>query len=228
VTPERQTARPVARREDLPWLAFAALLFLAAAALGVVVADRLPPLDVEVLAAFRGLRESALWPLFAAVNLIGYPAIWDVVVVVAAVLATRRSWIWLAVPAALFAAEIVTVAFKLAVDRLRPPGVVIADLVTDASYPSGHVARVAATVGTVLLLLWPALRRRGRHATAATAAAATAAIAAVLAMAAARLGAGEHWPTDVLGAMLVGGAVVAVAGALMPDQPPPNAPPTTR
>lgn len=209
---ERRSRRGDAIEADLRWLAFAALLFIAAGSLGVIVADRLPPLDVEVLAAFGGVRESALWPLLAAVNFVGYPAIWvPAVIVIAAVVATRRGTIWLVVPAAMIAAELVAVGFKLAFDRLRPPGVVITDLVTDASYPSGHVARIAATSGAILLVAWPALRRRGALATVLGSAAA---LAVAILMCVARLAAGEHWPTDVVGALLVSGAVVAAATAL--------------
>jgi undecaprenyl-diphosphatase len=208
---------------DLRWLGFAALLFIAAASLGAIVLERLPPLDVAVLATFRGLRESALWPLFAAANLVGSPAIWvTTVVAVAAVVATRRSTIWLAVPAAMIAAEIVTVAFKLVVDRPRPPGVVIVDLVTDASYPSGHVARAAATALATLLVAWPALRRRGRRARVGTV---VAAALTVVVMGVARLAAGEHWLTDVVGAILVSGSVVAATAALLPRPPAPESGP---
>ena len=152
--------------------------------------------------------------MFAAANLVGYPLIWDTAVLaVAAVVATRRGTIWLAVAAAMFAAQIVVLGFKLGVDRLRPPDVVVLELVTDASYPSGHVARVAATAGTVLLLAWPTLRRRGALA---TALGSGLALGAVVIMCIARLAAGEHWPTDVLGGVLVGGAVVAAAVAVLP------------
>jgi membrane-associated phospholipid phosphatase len=212
VTSERRSGQGAALGADLRWLAFAALLLIAAATLGAIVADRLPPPDVEVLAAFRGVRESALWPLLAAVNFVGYPAIWvPAVIVIAAVVATRRGTIWLVVPAAMIAAELVALGFKLALDRPRPPGVVITDLVTDASYPSGHVARIAATSGAVLLIAWPALRRRG---TLATVLGSAAALAAAILICVARLAAGEHWTTDVVGALLVSGAVVAGATAL--------------
>lgn len=198
---------PAGSRNEPRWLLIAVVLLGALAALGAVVSDRLPPLDSILLSEFRRLQETALWPLLQGVNLVGYPAVWDTLVFTgAAFLAFRwRNPGPLLVPAWLFVGELAAVLVKLGVDRLRPPGVVIEDLVTVASFPSGHVTRTAVTVGVALVLAWPALRHR--------AAAAAAAAATALLMGVSRMAAGEHWPTDVLGALLLSGAIVSIAAA---------------
>ena len=212
---ERWSPRGAAIHADLRWLAVSALLIAVVAALGAIVAGRVPLFDSQVLGAFRAARESPAWPLLTAVNLVGYPVIWDVAVVILATVMAFRSWCHLAGNSCRDvrrAGSAAAAHLKLGVDRLRPPDVLIVALVTDASYPSGHVARVAATAGSALLLAWPMLRRRGRPA---MAVGIGAAVAVVALMAAARLAAGEHWPTDVLGACLLGGAVVAAMAAFV-------------
>lgn len=200
------TTGPAIRdRIDIRWLLVAVVLLGAVAGLATFVSDRLPPFNSPVLAEFRRLQETPLWPLLRGVNLVGYPAVWDTVVIAgAAALAVRLRQPWpLLLPAWLVIGESAAVLVKLGVDRLRPPGVVIQDLVTTASFPSGHVTRIAVTAGVALVLAWPALRRRM--------AAVSAAAASAVVMGIARMAAGEHWPTDVAGALLLSGAIVSVA-----------------
>jgi undecaprenyl-diphosphatase len=203
---ERTAERPVSRIE-VRWLLVAVVLLGAVAGLAAFVSDRLPPFDSSVLAEFRRLQETPLWPLLQGVNLAGYPIVWDTLVFAGtAYLAFRWRQPWpLLLPAWLLIGESAAVLVKLGVDRLRPPGVVIQDLVTAASFPSGHVTRIAVTVGVAVVIAWPALRRRM--------AAVIAAAASAVVMGIARMAAGEHWPTDVLGALLLSGAIVSVAAA---------------
>jgi membrane-associated phospholipid phosphatase len=92
--------------------------------------------------------------------------------------------------------------------RPRPVG----GFVTVASngFPSGHTSHAAATGLAALLLLWPRLRRGWR---------------AVLVLAAVVLAVGvgltrvvllAHWPSDVLGGILLALAVVPLLAALFP------------
>ena len=189
-----------------------ALAFLAGLlALAVVVAADIPAFDLPVLRQFERLRDTALWPVLNGLNLVGYPAVWDTAVVaIALVLAVqlrRRNPILL--PVGLFLAEALTVGAKLVLDRSRPSGVIIQDLVTPASFPSGHVVRVVVTVWLALLFAWPWLQRRGLALPAAVGAIALSALIGT-----ARMAAGEHWPSDVLGAYLLSGAFVSAVAAV--------------
>jgi len=100
--------------------------------------------------------------------------------------------------------ELAVLVAKLVVDRVRPVAGLPADLITSASFPSGHVARVAVAVGILILFAgWP----RGS----ARAAAVAVGVAGVALLAVARIASGEHWPSDVLGSLLLAGAILGLA-----------------
>ncbi len=108
--------------------------------------------------------------------------------------------------------EIAVWAAKILFGRLRPAFPDPGDLVSDASFPSGHTARVASTAAIlVILVAWP--RRRWRLPAAIVAA------TAVLLIALARVSLGVHWPSDVIGGALAGtlwaAAVVYGSGRLV-------------
>jgi membrane-associated phospholipid phosphatase len=136
-------------------------------------------------------------------NTIGGALVWDagVAILLAAMwLAHRRmEAVWIG--GGVVAGEVLSVAIKLIVDRQRPPGIAVIDLVTQASFPSGHTTRAVIT-GALLVLFWPGGPRSR------IVAGIVAIVVAVL-MGLARIVAGEHWPTDVLGAYLVAAIVVA-------------------
>jgi len=95
--------------------------------------------------------------------------------------------------------EVPVQVLKVLVDRPRPPGAnEIEAFGSLASYPSGHEARAV-----VLSLLVVGILLRGtRFATPA----AIGAVVIVVLVGVARVGAGAHWPTDVIGGVLVGSA----------------------
>lgn len=76
-------------------------------------------------------------------------------------------------------------------------------------FPSGHTANATAAALTVVLLLWPRLRRAGR------AVAVVAAVAFALFVGATRIALLVHWPADVLGGWLLGLAVVPLIAVLV-------------
>lgn len=92
---------------------------------------------------------------------------------------------------------------KAIVERARP---VVADAVEQApgySFPSGHTANATAAAGVTVLLLWPVLSATGRRVAVVLAA------LIVVITGADRVLLGVHYPSDVLGGVLLGAAVVA-------------------
>jgi undecaprenyl-diphosphatase len=90
-------------------------------------------------------------------------------------------------------------------DRVRPDAVAVSDLITQASYPSGHVVRTVVALG-LLAYIWTESPRARTLAFALV-------IAVSLVMGVARVASGEHWPTDVVGGFLFSGAILAIAVA---------------
>ncbi|MCV2396055.1 phosphatase PAP2 family protein [Actinotalea sp. M2MS4P-6] len=103
---------------------------------------------------------------------------------------------------------------KLLVERARP---VVTDAVADApgySFPSGHTANATAAAGVTVVLLWPLLGRWGRRVAVVLAA------ALVVVTGADRVLLGVHYPSDVIGGVLLGAAVVAGSAVeLLRDAP---------
>lgn len=115
----------------------------------------------------------------------------------------------LGIAALLASTEILVALLKVGLARPRPPGA----FATSGSFPSGHVATFATTLGAWLLIGLPLLRPgfRGPYA---SGRAALAALVALLAYAAFRLSSGEHWATDVLASVFLGTAA-ATGGVLL-------------
>lgn len=185
----------------------AVLFALAFVALAAIVGGGPLPIDLSIRDALH--VGGPVPPVLDLLSIIGSPVIWDagVAVLIAGLWFARRhveaAWIG----GGLLAAEVLATAIKIVVDRPRPPGIIVSDLVTQASFPSGHVTRAAVT-GALLVLVWP-WGRRSRVLVA------VAAVAVAVLMGLARIVAGEHWPTDVAGAYLFVAALTAGAAAVM-------------
>ena len=187
---------------------------MAFVSLAFAVAGGPLPVDLSVAAALRPLDGGAASAVIAAFNLLGQAPVWDSLLVVAAVVLWMRGQRAEAVVlvVGVLAAEAGASMAKLIVDRARPPGIVVQDLLTQASYPSGHMTRAVVTTGLLVAMAWrwPGVR----------APAVAAAITFSAAMGVARIAAGEHWFTDVVGATLFGAFGLAViglaAGAIRP------------
>ena len=96
---------------------------------------------------------------------------------------------------------------KQLVGRARPVVENAIDHAPGYSFPSGHATNTTVAAIAVVVLLWPLLRDRGRRAATALA------VAVVLLVGLDRVMLGAHFPSDVLGGYLLGGAV-ALGSAL--------------
>jgi undecaprenyl-diphosphatase len=116
-------------------------------------------------------------------------------------IATRRPAMATAIVLGLFG-EIPTTIVKAIVDRPRPPGGSEVEAIGSvASYPSGHTVRAVVLAGLfVAAFAW---RNRGRGT---RTWAVLVAVVVIVLVGIARVASGEHWPTDVVGGLLLGGA----------------------
>jgi undecaprenyl-diphosphatase len=131
------------------------------------------------------------------------------VVAVIAVVAAAASWLRGRRGAAVsflvgVCAEAAITLVKVLVDRPRPPGAAAGDFITDASFPSGHTVR-AVVIAALLVAAFAPRSGPARWA------AIVAAVAFVGLVGLARIASGEHWPTDVLGGVFLGGSWVCVS-----------------
>jgi membrane-associated phospholipid phosphatase len=101
--------------------------------------------------------------------------------------------------AAALVVEVPTEGMKLLVGRPRPPGSTEVEAFGSvASYPSGHVVRIVVIGALAVIVVASAASRRWR-----VGGFVVAGIVAGL-VAFARVGAGAHWPTDVLAGIVLG------------------------
>lgn len=171
------------------------------AGLALVVAGTPLPIDGadEALVAWRtSLSSSAVLDALDAGGRI--PA-W-LVLVGALLLWLVRSDARLALEATLVfvVAELAVAVVKLVIGRARPVGADVADLFVTAGFPSGHVTRAAVFAGVVLVVV-PWLSRRPKVTIGLG-------IIVVLGMAVARVSAGAHHSSDVLGGVLLASIII--------------------
>ena len=113
--------------------------------------------------------------------------------------------------------EIPAALVKLIVDRPRPPASTeIEAFITAASYPSGHTVRAVLMAGLIVAAIaWT------RRPVAVRFVAIIVGVAFVVLVGLARIASGQHWPTDVLGGLMLGVAwltICLVVASMLTDR----------
>ena len=158
------------------------------------------PSAIDVLDPRIRLATAGLDPVAGALNLLGQLPFWAALVALQAALVRRRPWLAAEILVVSAAAEAISAAIRLAVDRPRPELAHATDLLIAAGFPSGHVARAVVFAATTLVVL-PWLPRH-------RAAWLIGGLVLVALMADSRLLVSAHYASDTLGGALLGAGVV--------------------
>jgi membrane-associated phospholipid phosphatase len=199
------------------------LMALFAALAWAIFANDVVPLDKGFSLAVQSLRS----PIFTRVmGFATYLASWQVVVggtaaLVIVLVAAGKRGLWIGtLLVAVIGDEIIVWTSKAIFRRTRPDQTLSLMPAFDPSFPSGHTFITMAFYGILAWFAIVALRQFWQKLAVGVAWALLA-----LAVGISRIYLGAHWPTDVLGSYLLGGAwLVAVATIFSKLRPAPDAP----
>jgi len=144
-----------------------------------------------------------------ALSYIGFPPIVTIgyAVIILGMFLTRHRLAAVGAGMATLGAAGLTDLIKIIVQRPRPPAelVQVAHQIKSYGFPAGHVLNATAFMGFLWYLAWARMAPSWQRTTLLVLLAAV-----ILLMGPARVYAGEHWPSDVLGAYLIAIAWLAV------------------
>jgi undecaprenyl-diphosphatase len=218
--PPRRRRWPRTKATTL-WLLWAVVLAAGLALALLAYSVRYLPVDLAIAKELQQPRvySGVLAPVMIAVSVPGYTP-WTEALFAAAValLALARRWRDALLIALGGLGDVIGLGLKLIIARPRPG----ADLVevyremSGFSFPSGHVLHYVVFYGVLAYLSWRALRAVGeRRGTGLLLLVGLAGCLTLIALVgASRVFLGAHWPSDVLGGYLIGGAWLAGLVAL--------------
>lgn len=164
--------------------------------------------DTVVAETIQGWESSGLTAFMKTMTLIGSGAVAPIVALVAIiflymVLGHRRELLFLI--AVMLGSEIISRTLKLLFHRARPIVHRIAEA-TGYSFPSGHTTGAVTLYGTLVYLVW-------RHVPSAwgRALVLVCGVAMIVLIGVSRIYLGVHYPSDVVGGLLISGAWLAAA-----------------
>lgn len=198
---------------------FLGILLLAGIVLAAVVSVvGVLRVDVAIAQELQETRpiDVVLLPIMVSVSALGYDP-WTEILLGAAILWALlwRQWVAAALIAATLVADGLAALVKLVVARPRPTSdlVEVYRVVSGYSFPSGHVVHYVAFFGIIGYLAW---RRLGASPSLPAGVRVLLQVllglcsALVVLVGPSRVYLGAHWPTDVLGGYLLGGACLVV------------------
>lgn len=194
------------------------LLLLGLVLAAVVAVEGVLSVDLSITQEVQEPRsiDTLLQPLMAFVSALGYGP-WPYLLLAVAVgwLLLQRQWVAAALVAATALADGLTALVKLVVARPRPtPDLVeVYRTVSGYSFPSGHVVHYVAFYGIIGYIVWRRLRTPPPLDALARGALRLLLVLCcglVVLVGGSRVFLGAHWPTDVLGGYLLGGACLLV------------------
>jgi membrane-associated phospholipid phosphatase len=176
-----------------------------------LLARRVPYFTLD-LAISRAVQHAQLGPLRWVLDLLnasGFPPVVDILdgVVLLAIFIAGLRWDAVVATFSALGAAGANYGVKLLVPRDRPPDTLIhvAHHIHHSAFPAGHVSSITAFLGflsfVALARMAPSWRRTALIALM---------VSAIALMGPARILAGEHWPSDVLGGYLLGATWLAV------------------
>jgi undecaprenyl-diphosphatase len=171
-----------------------------------VLAHRVPwfPLDLAITRHVQDMRAVWIGDLLRPFNRLGFPPIVGIVdgAIVLLALAVRARWEAVTLGFAAVGSSGLNHLAKVLVARPRPPELLVHVehvLPAGSSFPAGHVLNFTVFAGFLCYLAWVRLAPSALRTTL------VALLVAMIAlMGVARIHAGEHWASDVLGGYLIG------------------------
>ncbi|MHB9035007.1 MAG: phosphatase PAP2 family protein [Anaerolineae bacterium] len=182
-------------------LAFAGLTFLVKTIPSFAI-------DIEIIKAIQLITYTPFATLMTWISWIGFPPQSFIIALVLILLLYIAGLRWESVSAALAAitSTVITLLVKNLVERPRPSAdvVTVISTLTDYSFPSGHVMFFLSFLGFIWFLVFTLLKPSVKR---------TLLLILIgfpiLTVGISRIYLGEHWPSDVLGAYLLGTVTLA-------------------
>lgn len=168
------------------------------------------PLDLAIARRVQSTDFGALTYLFTALNALGFAPVVTLSYggVIALMFLAHRRWEAIVCSFGVIGGAGLNFLFKLLVARPRPsPHLIhVEHRINNGSFPAGHVLNFTIFAGLMCCFAWMNMRPSWRRTTLVCCL-----TALMLMMGVARISAGEHWPSDVLGGYLIGVLWLAVS-----------------